>query len=431
MKIFLLLILAFIDPEMSSKKASFDGKHCILEEDVILEHPFGRLCTHKAILEKGESDKMSFEKAWLEGDVEVFLNNQAKLKGKTAQADLGKRHLIFEGDVTYKEPQGLKIYADRAESEFEEKEGKFLAHSVKACGNVKAFFSKGRSISCTKADYKPQKFFQIEGDKQLCQLLDQDLDIKTSKGYFDLVEEKGHLEDVSANLIMPVSGVRSNIKLEAKQIIFSEKTQMIESDKKTLIEADAYNLKSDLSSFKIKLNERKSIKEAHLEGLVKISGPHDQTLECPGVLKMHEGKQILVLKAKEGHFVSFKSQDLLIKASRARLFYKQQGQKFVPLKLELEDQVQLYDMRENKKIYGKAHQAMVFLEEERVQLYGEGQKRVLYIDESIDLRLSAPEVAIRKNEQGKLSVQGVGAVRFSFNDEEKVLLEKIKKLAHE
>ncbi len=45
MKWVLALLLAFIEPEMSSKKASFDGKVVILEESVELDHPFGKLKT--------------------------------------------------------------------------------------------------------------------------------------------------------------------------------------------------------------------------------------------------------------------------------------------------------------------------------------------------------------------------------------------------
>ena len=118
MNLFLAVLLAFVEPQMSSKKASFDGKQCILEDDVVLDHPFGRLTTDRAVLEKGDSDKLSFEKAWLEHHVEVALNSGALLKGKTAEVDLIQKHLQFIGDVCYQETTGLKIYAEVAEATF-------------------------------------------------------------------------------------------------------------------------------------------------------------------------------------------------------------------------------------------------------------------------------------------------------------------------
>lgn len=425
----LMIMLAFIDPEMSSKKASFDGKNCILEEDVVLDHPFGRLKTHKATLEKSDSDKMSFDKVSLQGQVEVFLASGATLTGLEAVANLDQKHLLFSGQVIYQEPGGIRIHAHEAEADFQEKDEKYCADLVSAKGDVIAFFPDGRRVSCQKATYKPRAFYEIEGfNDKPCELIDKDLNLKTTKGYFDLMTEKGYLQQVTAHLIMPVSGIKSIIKLQADEIIFSEKTHIIESDKKTSVEAEAYSLKSDLKQFKVKLGANQEVKEAFFDGYIHIMGPHGQKLECPGVLRMHEEKQILVLKAHPNQFVSCSTDDLLVKAKRSRIFYKQESGKFIAIKLELEDDVQLFDLREGKKIFGKAQVAHLFLEDQRLQLYGDAQKRVLYVDESIDFHLSAPEVVVRKNDQGKLSVQGIGAVRFSFNDEEKSLIEKLKKM---
>jgi len=428
----LIVMLAFIEPQMSSKKASFDGKQCILEDDVVLDHPFGRLKTDKAVLEKGDSDKLSFEKAVLENHVEVFLNSGSTLKGRSAFADLTTKQLKFSGDVIFQEPDGLKIFAQNAESHFEEKDSKFIAHSVSALEKVRAEFPEGRVITCHEAFYKPGSVFELKGNETTpCHLVDLDLDLKTSEGRFDLKEEKGSLKNVEANLSMPIAGVKSALKLKANEIEYSEKTQIIESHKYTFVESQAYCLKSELDTFKVKLGANKQVEEAVLDGLIHITGPQGQTLECPGLLRLHEGKQLLVLKAHEGEFITCKTQDLLVKASRARLFYKQDGNKFIPMKLELEDKVQLFDLRTNRKIYGKAHKAHMFMHDDRLHLYGDGSNRVLYVDESLDLTLSAPEVLVQKNDEGKLSVQGVGAVRFSFNDEEQHIIQKIKKLAHE
>lgn len=432
MKWLLLTIFAFIEPQMSSKKASFDGKSCVLEEDVVLDHPFGRLKTDKAILEKGDSEKISFEKAWLENHVEVFLNSGAILKGTKAYVDLGSKNLTFSGNIQYQEAGELTITAEHAESEFEEKESKFLAQSVLVKTQVKAVFDTGRIIRCDKAYYKPKVSFEICGDVDApCHLVDEDLDLKTSGGYFDLVRQEGKMQNVNATLLMPISGVKSKMKLEAEEIKYSETTQIIESCKKTYMESEAYSLKSDLKKLKVKLGDHKQVEEALLDGFIQIKGKEGQTLECVGIVKLHEGKQQLVLKAHPEQYIVLKTEDLVIKSNKARLFYKQQGNRFIPLKLELEDQVQLFDQRQDRKVYGKAFQAHVFLEENRVQLYGDDKHRVLYVDESLDMNLSAPEVLVQKNDEGKLSVQGIGAVRFSFNDEERKLIEKIKKLAHE
>lgn len=432
MKWILFYILAFIDPQMSSKKASFDGKCCILEEDVVLDHPFGRLKTDKAILEKGDSEKISFEKAWLENHVEVFLNSGAVLKGAQAYVDFAAKNLTFKGNIQYREEGQVTITAQHAESDFEEKDAKFLAQSVLVKSQVKAVFNTGRVVTCDQAQYKPQVSFEIKGDSEApCHLVDHDLDLKTTYGDFDLVKQEGKMQDVKAILLLPISGVKSKMKLDAEEIKYSEKTQIIESCKKTYMESEAYSLKSDLTKLRVKLGANNQVEEALLDGLIEIKGPEGQSLECTGIVKLHEGKQQLVLKAHPDQYIVFKTDDLVIKSSRARLFYKQQGNKFVPLKLELEDKVQLFDQRQDRKVYGKAFQAHVFLEENRVQLYGDDKNRVLYVDESLDMNLSAPEVLVQKNDEGKLSVQGIGAVRFSFNDEEKKLIEKIKKIAHE
>lgn len=326
----------------------------------------------------------------------------------------------------------MTITAQHAESDFEEKDAKFLAQSVLVKSQVKAVFNTGRVVTCDQAHYKPQVSFEIKGDNDVpCHLVDQDLDLKTTYGDFDLVKQEGKMRDVKATLLLPISGVKSKMKLEAEEIKYSEKTQIIESCKKTYMESEAYSLKSDLTKLRVKLGANNQVEEALLDGLIEIKGPEGQSLECTGVVKLHEGKQQLVLKAHPDQYIVFKTDDLVIKSSRARLFYKQQGNKFIPLKLELEDKVQLFDQRQDRKVYGKAFQAHVFLEENRVQLYGDDKNRVLYVDESLDMNLSAPEVLVQKNDEGKLSVQGIGAVRFSFNDEEKKLIEKIKKIAHE
>jgi len=427
MKLMLMMLLAFVEPEMSSKKASFDGKVVILEEKVELDHPFGKLKTEKATLEKGSSDKLSFEKALLEQGVEVMLMSGACLKGQSAQASLEEKKLAFSGDVSYQEPLGLKLFAQTAEAEFEEKEGKFQITAMRAKQQAKALFPEGKVVLCEEAFYQPEKVFEIKGSlKQPCQLDDQDLHIQSQTGRFDLLEEKGFLTQVKADLKLHVGGVKTPIRIQAEELIFAEKTGVIESNKRTQVESEAYRMQSDLTQFKIKLGPKRQVEEALLIGEMKIQGEGNEELECHGVLKLHEGKQQMILKAAPGESIIYRSQDLVMRASRARLHFKQGEGKYHLMKIELEDDVQVFDLRAKKNIYGKASLAHVFVDQERVHLYGEGDQRVLYVDETIDLHLSAPEVVVHKTESGKLSVQGIGAVRFSFSDEERLFLEKLK-----
>lgn len=430
--IVIAMILALIEPEMSSKKASFDGQFCVFEEDVVLDHPFGRLSTAKAILEKGEEGQFSFQKAWFERYVKVVLGTGTVVECFSAQADVLSKTFQLQGDVHYKESEGLEIKAERAEASFIEKNDNFTLQDVRLQHQVSALFPLGRLISCDEAYYKPGAVFDIKGTLlERCELKDQDLNLRASGGEFDLIQEEGFLVDVEADLLLLIDGVKSNWHLRADRINFSDKTDTISSLGSTCVASEAYGLKSELDEFKIKLTPTRSIQEAILTGHIHIQGPKGEALDCPGVLKLHEGKQQVVLKAHRGSLISYKTDEFLMKAARARVFYNQDSGKFTPIKVELEEGVELHDLRLNQTIYGKAHRAHISLEQSRIHLYGCEQERVLYVDETRDFHLSASEVLIEKNDQGKTAVQGVGAVHFGFTDEERIVVEKIKKLVHE
>jgi len=432
MKWLFALILAFADPEMSSKKASFDGKMVVLEEDVVLDHPFGKLKTEKAFLEKGASEKFSFEKASLHDGVEVFLNTGEKIKSKPAEASLNDKWLKFYGNVCFEDPQNVVIKAAEAEAFFEEKGGRFEIVSIKGQNDVKAEFATGRKISCQTANYEPSKKFELIGDKtHPCHFIDQEMDIKAQSGVCDLKEEKGVLEEVDARLKVVAGDVKSDVYINSEQMRFCDKTKIITSSKRTEILCDAYGLKSDLKEFKVKLKSNNQLQEAGLIGFVHIDGPMKEILECKGVIKIHEGRQEMTLIADKGESILFKTNDYMMKASKARLFYKQGDNRFIPIKLEIEEEVVLIDLRSDKKAFGKSHQAEIFLEDQRIHLYGKGSSRVLYVDTTQDINLSAPEVVITKSNDGKVSAQGIGAVRFSFNEEERRALQKLKGMLNE
>lgn len=432
MKWILALIIAFIDPEMSSKKASFDGKVVVLEEEVVLDHPFGKLKTEKAYLEKGSEEKFSFEKAKLEKGVEVLLNTGEKIKSQTAEASVSDKWLKFYGAVCFEDPQDVTIRAKEAEAFFEEKNGKYEIYSVKGLHDVKAEFKSGRKISCNFALYEPSKKFELIGDaKNPCHFTDQEMDIKAQSGVCDLKEEKGVLENVDAQIKLVAGDVKSIVYINALKMHYCDKTKVLSSSKKTKIACDAYGLKSDLKEFKVKLKPNNQLQEAGMNGFVHIDGPLNEILECQGIIKIHEGRQEMTLIADKGESILFKTSDYLLKAAKARLFYKQGVDRFIPIKLEIEEDVVLIDLRTDKKAYGKSHQAEVFLEDQRIHLYGKGAARVLYVDTSQDINLSAPEVVITKTNDGKVSAQGIGAVRFGFNEEERKALQKVKGLMNE
>lgn len=432
MRWILLFILGFIDPEMSSKKASFDGKVVLLEEEVVLDHPFGKLKTEKAYLEKGSEEKFSFEKAKLEQGVEVLLNTGQKIKSQTAEASLYDKWLKFYGAVCFEDPQDGCICANEVEAFFEEKNSKYEIYSVKGVQDVKAEFKSGRKILCNYAFYQPGKTFKLLGDAENpCHFTDQEMDIKAQSGVCDLKNEKGVLEQVDAQIKLVAGDVKSIVYINALKMDYCDKTKTLSSNKSTKIACDAYGLKSDLTEFKVKLKSNNQLQEAGMHGFVHIKGPFHESLECQGVVKIHEGRQEMTFIADKDQSIVFKTHEYMLKAGKARLFYKQGHDRFIPIKLEIEDDVVLIDLRTDKKAYGRSHQAEVFLEDQRIHLYGKGSSRVLYVDPAQEVHLSAPEVVITKTGEGKISAQGIGAVRFGFNEEEKKALQKIKGLMNE
>jgi len=334
------------------------------------------------------------------------------------QMDYDGRRMLLTGNVKADHHLG-RLEADRAEIPAEINNKKLQYNTLNLDGTVKIDFSKGGSLSCSKA------------------VLDHDL--LSGKFYGDGSNEKVvYTDNLAGNNQEPIPLLFQSREMT---ILFA-KADTKEGKSKTSIsemvgEGDVfinYNQDYTATTAKATYHPERGIETAEETVLVYKDTPYAHVLKCYGpvrvdLLKMETrifspiDANGFVHEDKQACFEDGKGK---IYADRVLLKYQYNDDKLVPSKIVLVGNVRIFNRLTVTDLASAT--VLQYVLADRVEFTpltkemifkSNSGKKVLFFDKVNDVRVSADSLKIiRDAATKKESIQGIGDVRFSFSDQE-------------
>lgn len=124
---------------VEADSARYDGHELVLKGHVIVENPMGKLSAEEAVLKRDEKGTSDIDFPWLHlsREVALFFSDGGALKCQEVYVDYQLSIATFEGppQIYYKDEMG-ELFADWAQVDYVNKDGKFQPQKVSLRGNV-------------------------------------------------------------------------------------------------------------------------------------------------------------------------------------------------------------------------------------------------------------------------------------------------------
>ncbi len=449
---------------ISSQEASYDGAALHLLGNVTLDHAFGTMTSQEATLDKAENDKeFPFSRMVLEKDVIVHIASSGKLTcdeasldfcsfDATFQADSGKK-VIFEDQLGTSTGRKKDFYLE-APAAFmkigqvsgDEKKRNYYIQSMEISKNALLKWDNQITIEAPRLIFsKPDpeergKSFLGEvmayADETTRCILRKESDcIYADRIQFDIGQEMIALANAEGIVeSIQFFNQSSPIKFKADKLFWDQKKNILTLQDHVRCEdkiVGFYSTDKSLTLFFEEEEGKKQLKSLHALGptelLMKDEKNHtEHRLFCPGVMDVHNQDLQAVLTAGVGEQIEYSYTEGVVYANKATIDYSLIDGRMRPVSIQLKGEVTLVSNNQEILRCCRADRIQTSLDTQSMVMYAESGKKVLFFDEERGLNISALEVHITKDPQTRQEkIQGVGHVRFSFEDEEKEVLRKL------
>ncbi len=453
---------------VSSSSAAYDGNALVLSGQVVLNHSLGRMEAQQAILEKQEhaAKEFPFSSIVLKNKVTVDLQGSSTLSCSSATFDFTelKGHLSSageNGDVEYRdllkrkndETIVVELISKEADLFFNKIEKPsersiFTLKALAATGGVFIRYGSLFTLKSGEAFYQnaslegplvqgtiqatpdePTKWCLLEhaGDEIYSKAIDVDL----SHTVVILQQAKGSLSSSSLRLV------------EKTQIVFSADKLLWDYPKHSLhLKGNAYIETSPFGTLStdqelLLIQGKTGVRFIKSSGNTKLQFKENdhapsQTLICHGKMTLdHEKMQGNLESPSEGGSVPFEKQiyyeegKIALYADLATVDYAVTEGALTPSTVTLKGNIRLLSLDP-----GSRHALadwMTYSPRDRTLILGAHPgKKVLFFDEEQNVRISAKQVHLTREEEEKIdTIKGIGSVQFSFTAEEEQLLKSL------
>jgi len=435
-----------LSSDISSDYASYDGDFLRLVGDVKLYHDLGKMQAKQALLKKGDKD-FPFTKMHLEDDVFFSFQNESELFCDEAELDfIQKVGSVFshEDPVLYRnrKEQVLDLTSQQIDFQFEEQEDHVLeVSSLIAKDNVHVDYANQYHLDSDRAcfDNETLAAFQVETPCHLTHYKDE---VDASK--ITIYLENRHLEMDSptgkvSSFFFPDAPNRL-CRFSSKHLIWDDVKNMMTLHQDIFIQDDFLGTITGDKTIRFYQREQFGkyvIQSIETEGktTLKSTGASEaHALTSFGTLTLD--RDLLLLTGTSPKIdgivpldqqLIFKKGDLTLFADDATLEYSICQMELQPTAVDLSGHVRLLSSDpETPFRCGYADDVRFNPQTKRIRLVAKPGSQVLFWHEEQNLKLSAQEIVITPDSQtGKDIIKGIGNVRFSFNDEQQEMLQKL------
>ena len=456
--LFTAMILAVASPALdstavSSESASYDGNALILKGQVILDHGLGKMKAEEAILEKQEVGKeFPFSFIRLRKDVLLTLSHDALLSCDTADLDFTslKGHLTGNERLCYtdslkRKKGGKTIFSltsksadlDLSKQEEDEQKPHYDIASVFAQDMVQFEYDQKYTLYADQALFR--KF-----QNHLSATCNQDHKCKLTSEASVIEADKMDLDLISSELSMIFPQGTINSLLSQENAHFSSNTLLWNHLTNTLflkgnVHIQDPSLGDLFSEQDVEIVQKdKQISSIKTEGKTIINYLNAHKLTCFGTIDLNQKKlqATIVSPLVDGVTpqdlqLSYQEEQATVFADKGHIEYTLSGNTFQPVSLSLKGNVHLFSHDNSRAIsYGVTDRLSYSPTTRTFILNADPGKKVIFINEEDNIRLSAQEVHITEDPSTKKqTVKGIGNVQLTLSSEEEALMQKILNLS--
>ncbi len=435
---------------LSSSNASYDGNALVLKGQVILDHGLGKMRAEEAVLERQEAGKdFPFSLIHLQKDVLLALKNSAELKCDSADFDFTalKGNLFAADRVIYTNQlkqkkgdsllfrllsKGVEVHLQKSGQTNQKTD--YDIETLIAQESVQIDYTDHFTLLADKAIYNKTTLSATPKDAETrCQLKHGDDLIDATAIHLDLLHSR-------LSLAHPRGLIRTILAPEAQkgELLFTSDALTWDSPKNTLM------LKGNVQMTEPSLGTLSADDEIHLvqgkdrlstirtKGKTSLLSLNKHRLLAFGSLLIdrdhfHASIESPANALEVGQQIYYEEEEVAIFADKAAIEY---AENFAPVSIALKGNVRLFSRDTQKPPrFGLADRVTYSPTTRTFILGADPGKRVLFLNEEDNLRVSAQEVHITEDPTTKKqTVKGIGNVQLTFSTEEELLLQKFFKL---
>jgi lipopolysaccharide export system protein LptA len=432
---------------ISSSNASYDGSGLVLKGQVVLDHGLGTMHAEEASLQKQEvGQSFPFSLIHLAGQVFLKLHNNAELRCDSAELDFGilKGALTSSSRVIYNDtlkkkkgaPVTFQLLGKTVDLQFVKKtESNYDIQNVLAHDNVELTYA-GNYVLTTDAVFYQKELVDPANNEfrshlsshgsEKCKLSHLNNNVEADRFDLDIV----HSKLILAN----PKGVLSS--LSKGEVAFSSDALVWDNEKNTVI------LKGNPSIQEPNLGTISTDQEIHLfqkenqltgfksYGTTTLAYLNKHHLVSHGTLSFDRDKHAGTVDSPfingsvpAGLQLYYEEGDMGVYADKANIEYSEENGAFQPVSLALKGNVKISSKSQDR--CGIADRLSYNPTTRTFILGADPGKKVLFIHEQENIRISAQEVHITQDpETKKQTVKGIGNVQLALTNEEQLILNK-------
>jgi lipopolysaccharide export system protein LptA len=437
---------------ISSSNASYDGNALILKGQVLLDHGLGKMQAEEAVLQKQEVGKdFPFSLIHLEKDVLLKLNQNGELKCEKADLDFGslKGFLTSSHRVTYtdilKRKKGkspsLQLISSAIDLQFlkraDQPKVSYDVQDVLARDNVELTYADGFTLFTDAILYKKelinpasnefQSHLSSQG-KQKCKLVHQADTIEADTFNLDILHTR--LVMTNPQGILP-SLTKGEVRFTAESLLWNhEQNTLILKGNPTVQEPNLGTLVSDQEIYLYQKD--KNLVGFKSFGNTTLTYLNKHELVSHGTLNFDRERHLGTVESPlvngtvaEDLQLSYKEGEMAILADKAHIEYTEEDGSFQPISVSLKGHVKVSSAGDKPSRYGIADRLTYSPTTRTFILGADPGKKVLFVNDEENIRISAQEVHITQDPTTKKqTVKGLGNVQLALSTEEQASLNK-------
>lgn len=437
---------------ISSSNASYDGNALILKGQVLLDHGMGKMQAEEAILQKQEIGKdFPFSLIHLEKDVLLKLNQNGELKCEKADLDFGslKGFLTSTHRVSYtdtlKRKKGkspsFQLTSSAIDLQFLKKSDQpkvsYDIHNVLARDNVELSYADGFTLFTDAILFQKdllnpssnefQSHLSSQG-KQKCKLVHQADTIEADSFSLDIL----HTRLVMTNPVGILPSLsKGEVRFTAENLLWNhEQNSLVLKGNPTIHEPNLGTVVSDKEIYLFQKD--KNLVGFKSFGKTTLTFLNSHQLISHGSLNFDREKNLGTVESPivngvvpEELQLSYKEGEMALLADKAHIEYTEENGSFQPISVSLKGHVKVSSAGDKPTRYGLADRLTYSPTTRTFILGADPGKKVLFVNDEDNLRISAQEVHITQDPTTKKqTVKGLGNVQLALSTEEQASLNK-------
>jgi lipopolysaccharide export system protein LptA len=420
---------------ISSKNASYDGNGLVLKGDVVLDHSLGMMEADEASLQKQEvGQTFPFSFIHLEKHVSLKLQNDAKLNCDAADLDFAtlKGALTSQDRVIYSDTlKKLQLLGRTIDLQFiKRNETAYDIQNIVANDNVELTYANDYVLTTDAVLYQKEL---IDGASRLCSygkeksyLTYQGNQVVADRFDLDIVHTKLLLTNPEGTLPSLSKGV---VQFTAESLTWDhEQSLLVLKGDPRVLEPQLGTLVSNQEIHLFQTNQKLAGFKCFGKSTLTYLNAHQ--LISHGTIFFDRFKQsgyaespLINGTVPEGLQLYYEEGEMVALADKATIEYTETQEAFSPVSLALKGNVKIFS--KSKDRLGVADRLTYNPTTRTFILGADPGKKVLFVNDQDNLRISAQEVHITQDPVSKKQiVKGVGHVQLALSSEEEFILNK-------